>query len=706
MKAQKEVNETSKDKLTNWKNEPTVAELQQDYNMAKSSQSEQVAKISDWLDQLNVDGTYKPKKREGRSSIQPKLIRKQAEWRYASLSEPFLNDENVFSISPKTFMDREAARQNELILNYQFNMQLDKTNLIDTMVRTGVNEGTTIIRIGWDFQEAKVTELVDVYDYVEATPEQYQTISRAMQLIQSGQTTLEQLPEYLQESINASEMNGRPISAVIIGSEEQEVTKVVKNQPNLTICDYQNITIDPTCDGIFDKANFVVYSFETNRSELNAAGIYSNIDKIKEVDPNNGDHADLDSTSFRFSDKTRKKLTVYEYWGYWDIDNSGVVTPIVAAWCDDIMIRMEVNPFPDRKLPFVVIPYLPVKNSVYGEPDASLLEDNQKLIGALTRGMVDAMARSANAQTGMRKDALDAVNLRKYKAGEDYYFNQGMDPRLATIQHSYPELPASTFNMLQMFNQESEAMTGVQTFSSGITGDALGSTAAGVQGVIGASGKRELGILRRFANGMQEIGRKILAMNSEWLTDDEMIRITDEEFIQVNRDNLSGSFDIKLSISNAETDNIKAQELSFMLQTMGSVLPFDMTKIILSEIAKLRNMPDLSKMIKQHQPQPDPMQEIELQQAQLAMQKTQAELQLAMADIQLKQAQIQQVLANARKLTTDANMNDLDFVEQESGVKQERELELQQAQAQGNLKRDITKSILGSSLKDNKETTK
>lgn len=690
-------------KLTTWKNEPTVSDLKSDYTSAKSSKDSQVAKIDDWLDLLNVEGNHKPKKIKGRSSVQPRLVRKQAEWRYSALSEPFLNSENVFAIAPKTFMDRDAAYQNELVLNYQFNNQIDRVKFIDTYVRTAVNQGTVIARVGWTYEEGLTTELEPVYNYEEVVDQtELEFIANAQLVQQNNPQEFETLPDDLKESVLASIENERPIKATIVEYKEVEVTKVLKNQPDITICDYHNVTIDPTCNGITDNANFIIYSFETSKSELKKSDNYKNIEYIVEGDPLSADHYTVD-TGFRFQDSARKKLVAYEYWGYWDIDNSGKTTPIVATWVGDVMIRLEINPFPDKKLPFIIIPYLPIDNSVYGEPDAALLEENQKIIGALTRGMVDSMARSANAQIGMRKDALDAINKRKFNDGIDYEFNPQVDPRMAIIEHSYPELPASTFNMLQLFNMEAEAITGVKSFSGGLSGDALGKTATGVRGLLDAASKRELNILRRLSQGLQEIAKKVLAMNSKWLSDEEVIRLTDEEFIKINRDNLVGAFDIKLSISNTESDNIKAQELSFMLQTMGPQLPFDMTKIILSEIAKLRNMPDLSKIISQYEPQPDPKQELEIQNLQLENQKLQAELQEAMANIQLKQAQIQRELAMARKYSTDANLNDLDFVEQETGVTQERELEKQQAQAMGNTKRDIMKAVMVNQLKGNNQ---
>ena len=131
-------------------------------------------------------------------------------------------------------------------------------------------------------------------------------------------------------------------------------------------------------------------------------------------------------------------------------------------------------------LPFIVEQYLPVRKSSYGEPDGALLEDNQAVIGAITRGMIDIMGRSANGQTGVRKDMLDATNRRKYEQGLDYEFNQNVDPRQGVFMHTYPEIPASAQFMLQLENMEAESLTGVKSFANGVSGQSLGDVAAGV----------------------------------------------------------------------------------------------------------------------------------------------------------------------------------------------------------------------------------
>jgi hypothetical protein len=665
-------------KLVDWKNPPDLLELKADYDEAQSSHTSHVLDVDGWIDALNGEQTINNKK--GRSKIVPKLIRKQAEWRYAALSEPFLSTDDLFNTAPMTFEDKESAIQNGLLLNYQINCKIDKTAFIDEYVRTAVDEGTVIVKVGWEYEDEIVEVEVPVFDFVESveSAQMHEQLHQMME--QNPDAYKKETPPEIQEAHELTMANGVPMMPVPNGTRIEEQINVIKNQPELEVCDYNNVIIDPTCLGNLDKANFIIYSFETSMAELKKDGRYSNLEHVilENAAPlAQPDHNLEDETNFKFKDDPRKKIIVYEYWGYWDINDTGEVEPFIATWVGDVLIRMESNPFPDKKLPFVSVQYLPVRKHIYGEPDGALLEDNQKIIGAVTRGMIDIIGRSANGQMGIRKDALDVTNARKFEQGADYKFNSNVDPRQAFHMDTYPEIPNSALNMLNLQNNEAESLTGVKAFNSGISGSALGNTATGIRSALDAASKRELGILRRLADGINQIGRKIISMNSEFLSDEEIIRVTNEEFVAINREDLGGMYDIKLNISTAEADNEKAQELSFMLQTMGNNMDPAMSQLILADIARLRKMPDLAKQIKEYQPQPNPMAE---QKAQLEMQLLQAQIanetakaQENAVDVEFKKAKTQTELSKSRSINSKADLDDLTFVEQESGVNRQHE---------------------------------
>ena len=675
--------------MTNWKNPPSLEELKADLLEAKPMHDAQVTQISEWLDNLHVRGKAKIKTGKNNSKIVPKLIRKQAEWRYPALSEPFLSTEDLFNVRPVTWEDRDAAQQNQLVLNHQFNTQINKVAFVDKYVRAGVDEGTIIVRLGWEFEEEDYEAQEPVVQF-QVNPDMlpvHEDLARMQQESPSQYQT--DIPDELKQAHELTMENGVPVEPVIMGYQTVTKQRTVYNRPTWEICDYHNVVIDPSCRGDINKARFACYSFESSLSLLKKDKRYKNLEYI-DLDGssvlNTPDHTGPEKAAdFNFADKARKKFVVQEYWGWWDIDGTGLVKPFVAAWAGGVLIRLEENPFPDKALPFVVVPFLPVKDSTHGEPDGALLEDNQKIIGAVVRGMIDIMGKSANGQTGIRKDALDVTNRRRFDAGLDYEFNPNVDPRQGIYMHTYPEIPQSAQFMLSLQNMEAESLTGVKAFSQGVSGASLGDVAAGVRGALDASSKRELAILRRLSQGMIEIGRKTMAMNAEFLSDVEVVRITNDEFVAVRRDDLPGNFDLRLSISTAEEDNNKAQELAFMLQTMGNNMDPEMSKMILADIARLRKMPDLAKKIEQYSPQPDPLLqekarlEVELLKRQIATEEAKAMQFQASAQLDSAKSGTEQVKQG--NLQSDTDLKNLEFIEQESGVHQERELQKQQMQS-------------------------
>lgn len=673
--------------ITDWVNEPTVEVLKRDLELAKQSHDEQNSKITKWNDLLTISGSSKPKKVKGRSSVQPKLVRRQAEWRYPALSEPFLNSDKIFTVSPRTFEDLDSAKQNELLLNYQFDTKLNKVNFIDNYVRTVVDEGTCIIQVGWDRQTIKVQEEVPVYSFFPIEdPQDLQILQEAQNLRQSNPREYEEkIDDQIKASIEYTEQVGEPVMAKLSGSQIVETEKVIDNKPIVKILDNKNVYIDPTCNGDFNNALFVILSFETNQAECIKAGIYSNLDKVNwsANDPSNdGEHDSLSEENFK-DDLMRRKVVAYEYWGFYDIHKDGNLVPIVATWIGNVMIRMEENPYPDGKLPFVLVQYLPVKRSIFGEPDSELLEENQQIMGAITRGLIDNLARSANAQQGFAKGMLDPLNKRRFENGEDYEFNPNLPPNLGYIEHSFNELPQTVIGYLQMLNSDAESLTGVKSFSGGLSGNAYGNVAAGVQGMIDAATKRETAILRRLAYGIAEVGNKIIAMNAVFLSDTEVIRVTNKQFIEIKREDIKGNFDLKVDINTVEMDQNKAQDLGFMLQTIGPNIDPAITFKILAEIAELKRMPSLAEELRNYRPQPDPIEE----------QKRQLE-------VQEEQAKVEFVQARSEKLMAETNKINIEATQLADGTAHQYDMEKQRAQANANQDLEVTKSILKSRKKD------
>lgn len=673
-------------KLTNWEKEPDLRSLKLDFENAQQHHATQMSRIDRWTRLMKGNNAPKVK---GRSSVQPKMIQQQAEWRYSALSEPFLGSNKIAKVNPVTFEDTEAARQNELLLNWQFRTKLNRQKLIDDYVRAVTDEGTCILRTGWTRHTITVMVDTPVYEHwpIE-TEEQFNTLQQAMALKEEDPRHYdENVDPVVKAAVDYLEETGNPTYAVQTGVQKVATEKVLQNKPVVDILNPKNVVIDPSCLGDVDKATFAVVSFETNKAELlKTPKRYKNLEHVNwegntpVTDP---DHATGTPDNFNFADSMRKKVVAYEYWGFYDIHGEGRLVPFVATWIGDVLIRMEENPYPDEKLPFVVVTYRPIKRDLYGEPDAELLEDPQNILGAVTRAMIDLMGRSANGQQGFAKGMLDPLNRRRFDNGQDYEFNPSQNPAANLIEHRMPELPQSGLTMMQLMNNQAESLTGVKAFSGGVTGEAYGDVAAGIRGALDAASKREMAILRRLAKGMAEVFTKIIAMNAVFLSEQEVVRVTNQEFVTVKREDIQGNFDLEVDISTAEVDNQKSQDLAFMLQTIGPNGDPMMVLIILAEIADLKRMPELAQKLRTFKPQPTPeqqrLQQLEIEKAELENEKIRSE-------IALNEARAQQALAVK-------DQADLDYVEQETGTTHEREMQKQRAQSQGNQNLHVTKAL-------------
>ena len=673
--------------------------------------------MSKWVDLLYAD-TDKKRIKKGRSGITPKVIRRLAEWRYGSLSTSFLNERKLFQVNATHPNHLPAAIQNELVLNFQFNALIDKVKFINDLVRSAVNEGTTIVRVGWETETQIKEKEIPVYYYIQPEPNQSMELVQIME--QVSQETQEKqlessedseifqsLPEEIQESIKASLEYGYPVLAMSTGKTQIVKEEIVtKNRPAIKVIPNSSLIIDPSCEGDFEQARFAVYAFTTSYSELKSEGIYHNLDdifvtgssellgsNILGMDDTTFQKSNVEEiNSFQFKDQARKRLQAYEYWGYYDIDGTGIVQAIVATIVGNTLIRLERSPFPDNKLPFVVIPYLPVKGSVYGEPDGELVKDNQEIIQALTRSMIDIQARSANGQVARPKGFLDSINSKKFNDGEDYEYNPtGVHPAEAIYMHTANEIPQSVMVLLQQQYAEAESSTGVKSFQGGIDGNAYGQVVAGMSQAITAMTQREGDILFRLSKGIEKIGNKIVAMNQVWLAEEEVIAVTQNEFIPIKKDELQGDFFLNVSVkSNSEAEG-KAQQLTFVAQTLGSQADWGLRKIFITEICRLYNLDSMLNAIQSYEPQPDPMQQ---QMQQLQMQELQAKIDKLTAEAEYFKSRSNFVEAQVDDVQAGTDQKSLDFLEQQSGVKHQRQKEVIEAQANAQNEGKIAQELI------------
>lgn len=622
-----------------------LSALKKDLQAASTFREDEDIKIAKRVSEYQ--GKPYGNEQKGKSAIVSLDIKRQSEWAHAALVDPFVGTTDVIKCTPVTWEDREAARQNELLLNTQFCRQFDRYNFMTTAIKVLDMEATCVVQTGWEYDDEKIEVEREIVEVDALTGEEY----------------------------------------III--EKIEETKVLTNRPTALVRRNEDVYVDPTCMGDHDKMQFVIVRYETDLSTLRQDGRYKNLDTIQVGSEDANSHDDYETkygkiSSFTFEDNPRKKMVMYEYWGNYDINDDGIAEPIVCAWVGSTVIRLELNPYPDKKPPFIIVPFNKIPFEIYGESNADLISDNQKIKTAITRGIIDNMNQSNNGMIGIKKGSLDPGNREKFMKGKPFEFNGSPSD---FWQGSFNNIPGSAFDMLALMNNEIESITGIKSFSGGITGSSLGGTATGARGALDATSTRRLNIVRNIAeNLVKPLMRKWMAYNAEFLEESEVVRITNEEFVEVRRDDLAGKIDIDITVSTQEDNAARAQELGFLLQTLGSSLPFDMTRMIMAEIAKLSKLPTLEKSILEYKQEPDPVQQ-KMQELQLA--KLEAEIQRLKADAmhkiassqeneadrEEKMAQAQLKRAQARKAESEADMVDLNFMKADEQIDEQNALE-------------------------------
>ena len=604
--------------------------LKADLKSAERLRKEQDEKIATYEKEYN--GEPYGNEEDGKSAIVSRDIKKQSEWQHSTLVDPFVSTPDIIKASPITFEDRKAARTNEL---------LDR-------------QGTLVIQTGWAYETAMKEVAQPIY-------------------------MKDQLGNLMPDA------NGQPIQT---GTEMVEKEITVVNKPTAKVCRNEDVFIDPTAQDDIDNAQFFIYRYETDMSTLKQDGRYKNLDKVAKANDNEDvDYETEDDTEFEFEDEARKKLVVYEYWGNYDRNEDGIAEPIVCAWIGNTVIRLEDNPFPDGKAPFIVVPFNSVPFSMYGEPNAALISDNQKIKTAMLRGIIDNVAQSNSTQRGLPKGELDSKNAKLFLAGENFEFNHSSQ---GFYQGDYNPIPTSVFNVFDLMNNDIESITATKSFSQGISGGSLGPTATGVRGALDATSTRKLNIIRNIAENMiKPLLRKWMSYNAEFLDEEQTIRITNDNFITIHPEDMEGRIDIDIKVTTAEDNASKAQELAFMVQTLGNNADEGMRKLLLSEIARLQKMPDLAKQIEDYKPQPNPMAEKE---AMLRMELLQAQVQNEYAkagenevDIRLKTAKALNEEAQTRSVHSKADLDDQAFLEKDSGADHEKELDKKQLEHAANM---------------------
>lgn len=604
--------------------------LKYDYKKAKEAKTEIDDLITEWRDAY--DGKPYGNEKKTRSSIVMKDIAKQLEWQKPNLTEPFTACSKPVKVTPLNSQSAEPAKKGEKYINYVFTQKFNRQRFMNDVADVFGKEGTVWIRTGWDYkEEMEQKEVTAPIEKLAMIPDEPSSIT-------------------MNDDGTATAVYSRSI--------------VIKNEPTSILCRNEDVFPDPGADSE-EKLNFICYRSEETLGSLRESGLYDE-DALDKLDGRIGRDwddsglrtardADLEEKGkdddYQSKQTAMQRITIVEYWGYYDMDGDGVPEPIVATWASkfDVLLRLEENPLPGKRIPFHSAPYSNVPYSMWGNSMAYFISDNQKVRTGIMRGIIDNMSLANNGQKFIQKGTLDYVNFKRLTDGQRYV-QTNLDPKVSITDGSFNQLPQSVFNVMNMVTEETEQLSGVRSNGPALDTISQNKTASGVASQTTMSQQRMADAVRNLSALMKAMFEDWLAYAKEFLTPEQMMTYFGSPEV-ISSDDLKGEVDVVVKVSTEMNKQTQIQQLNLMLQqaqTMAQSMPPQLINQIFAEMMDLFDKPVLADAIREYQPQPDPM---AIQMQQLEMAKLQAEIQKlqleAKGDFIYKQAQSREKMAKA-----------------------------------------------------------
>jgi len=648
-----------------------------DHDIGNSLQNhnEQIEKVSEWIDAY--DGEPYGNEDPSRSQMVWKIIKKQGESLISNLAKPFLGAHEIVELSPLTYRDVFKTPIYSKVINHFWTKDFNSNKFIKATSRLMVKEGTAFIRVGWEKQ------VVEHSEEVSDLPEQVK-----QKFIDKG-ATIEKLSN---------------------GKIKITTKKILKNRPIAKPIRLEDAYVDPTAD-TFEDSEFFGYEYTTNLTEISNNPLYDEeaVKKLTRILESQDDRPvnryedshEYNPYNAQFEDDPRKKVRLIEYWGEYDIDDTGVAEPVVgvvARYGDDrVVLNLRKNKLPGGFKPFICIPLIEDDFNIYGNALAYMIDDEQKFSTSIVRGIIDNMSQSNNGQKFIKKNALDSTNFDRMMNGERIVeINTPENIATAVMDGSFNQLPSDVYNTLGMIEQQAESLTGVSKFMQGIAGTEMKSSSSNFATMMSQSQIRLLDMTTSLTNGLRQMFKMWAQMAMEYLSDDEIFDITgvyipeakvketkrlmleyqieelprdaaEEVMMLIIREvddmfNMKDlKYDVKMKVGTDGLKDVKIAQINMLMQQAGNliemqVVPPKVMGMLFADMAEAMDRPDIAREVLEFKPQPPSQLEQEMAQAELDKKKAEGAKDMALAESAAARAENERAKTKAGAAALDSEI--------------------------------------------------
>ena len=373
--------------------------------------------------------------------------------------------------------------------------------------------------------------------------------------------------------------------------EDGEYNPTIKTVPQITSVSIWNFYPDPDASNM-EEAEYVIERHKMSRSQLRALKKRPYFrDNAIDTAITMGENFVKESWEQAMEDDNQEVATeryeVLEFWGNVDVSvlkDYDVDIPkklkdedelSVNIWmCNGQILRLVMNPFTPRIIPYYVVPYEVNPYSMFGIGIAENMDDTQTLMNGFMRMAVDNAALSGNLLI-----EVDETNL---VPGQDLtvhpgkvFRRQGGAPGQAIFGTKFPNVSNENMQMFDKARVLADESTGFPSFAHGQTGvSGVGRTASGISMLMSAAN----GSIRTVVKNIDDyllapLGKAFFSFNMQFDFDPE----------------IKGDLEVKAEGTESLMANeVRSQRLmQFLGVVQNPVLaPFAKMDYIIREIAK------------------------------------------------------------------------------------------------------------------------
>ena len=322
-------------------------------------------------------------------------------------------------------------------------------------------------------------------------------------------------------------------------NEEGDYDPVIKTVPRVENVSIWNFYPDSDAKNM-DECEYIIQRHRMSSSELRGLKKrpYFKEDKIEECIESGTNYTrkwwETDLEDYRNSYDI-DRYEVLEFWGNIDsklAEQAGLDVPEelsdadtlqVNCWvCHGKIIRLVINPFTPKRIPYFAAPYELNPYSFFGVGLAENMSDTQSLMNGFMRMAVDNAVLSGNLVF-----EIDETNL---VPGQDLsvypgkvFRRQGGAPGQALFGTKYPNVSSENMMMFDKARQIADDATGIPSYSHGQTGvQGTGRTAAGISMLMGAAQLSIKSVVKNIDDYLlQPLGEAFYAFNMQFNFDPE-----------------------------------------------------------------------------------------------------------------------------------------------------------------------------------------